>query len=902
MSEENKKKTQAWDPQRVWALLKRVWAVLFAAFKVAAGAVATVLLICVVCGFVFVGMLANYLQEDIMPSASMELGGYDMDLTSTMYYVNADGQIEVLQELYATTDRKIATYEEIPEALIHAAVAIEDKRFFEHQGVDWFTTIKAVAGMFFSDDTVGGSSITQQLIKNQTGEDSVTVQRKVLEFFRATYVEKRYDKDVIITEYLNWIYLGQNCSGVKSAAEAYFGKELQMLTIAECASLISITNNPSMFDPYSEREFEYAGEMMNGKQRNRYRQVLVLNEMLSQGWISQEEYDEAYAQELVFKSGIDEQDRWEVCENSECNYENIVSTFIKDGDAYYCPKCGAQVDVAGDASQEVYSWFVDTVLEDVAMALAEKDEVEWNDSTEEYYKTLIGKRGYHIYTTLDMEVQNAVDKIYTDLDEIPDTWSAQQLESGIVVVDNSTGDIVAMAGGVGEKTVFDAYSIATDSKLQSGSSFKPISVYAPAFESGTITPATVVKDMPFFYDEEGDNWPKNDNKLYSYSRTIFSAIEDSVNAAATNTLALIGVSYGYKYAKEMFGMSTLTDSYVNSDGTIATDRDYAPLALGAQTTGITVRDMTNAFATFANNGTFRYGRTFTKVYDTEGNLILDNTQESREIISEKTVNYMNYCLTNAVNYGTGTRAKISGTVVAGKTGSTSSFRDRWFCGYTEYYTAAVWCGYRSPEVINPVGGNYNVAAELWRKVMEPLHKGKQSVALYDSDGMVDVTVCLDSGKVATDACLNDVRGISRVQTVKVYEEDLPTEVCDKHVLVDYCASGNGVANEYCTHLSEAGASVTLKKSALVKMTQDELQEILAASKVGLSASDFVRDDYVYLVDSTGAAANFKGFYNNINASVLEPYKVCTQHTKRDLDSYLAAHPEANTPTTAPTTE
>ncbi len=886
--DENKKTKgeQSFNPQRLAAVLKRLWIILFTSFKVVIGAVSTVLLIGIVCGFVFVGMLANYLQEDIMPSSQMELGGYNMELTSTMYHVNSSGKIEVLQELYTTTDRKLCTYEEIPEALIHAAVAIEDKRFFEHQGVDWFTTIKAVAGMFFSDDTVGGSSITQQLIKNQTGEDSVTVQRKVLEFFRATYVEKKYDKNVIITEYLNSIYLGQKCSGVKSAAEAYFGKELQMLTIAECASLISITNNPSLFDPYNERVFEYAGEMRNGFERNRYRQELVLAEMLSQGWITQEEYDEAYAQKLVLKSGIDNEDRWKVCENEKCDYQNIVSTYKKSGSKYYCPKCNKRVQITSDASQAVYSWFVDTVLEDVAKALAEKDGVEWNDSTEEYYKTLIGKRGYHIYTTLDMDVQKAVDKIYTDLDQIPATWSAQQLESGIVVVDNSTGDIVAMAGGVGKKTVFDAHSIATDAKLQSGSSFKPISVYAPAFESGTITPASIVKDLPFMYDEEdGSPWPRNDTKTYSYKRTIYSAIEDSVNAAATNTLSLIGVSYGYKYAKEMFGMSTLTNSYVRSDGTIATDRDYSPLALGAQTVGITVRDMTNAFATFANKGTFRYGRTFTKVYDTEGNLVLDNEQEQREIISGKTVDYINYCLTNAVYSGTGTRAKIAGTTVAGKTGSTSSFRDRWFCGYTKYYTAAVWCGYRTPEVINPVGGNYNVAAELWRKVMTPLHKDKPKAALYDSKKMVKTTVCLDCGKLATDACKIDARGLNRTETVRVYKEDIPKESCDCHVIINYCS--NGVANDYCRHFAEAG-EVKLQNKALVKMTKSDVKELQAAKKFGLS-STHIKDDYVYLVDSKGNDASFKGFSNNINKNVNAPYKVCTKHTQGSWEDYKASH-------------
>lgn len=897
MHEDNNKQERTWDPQRVMQILKKTWIVCFTVFKIGIGALSTVLLIGIACGFVFMSSLATYLKEDIMSSAHMELSGYDLDLTSTMYYVNSDGQIEVLQELYATTDRKLATYEEIPEALIHAAVAIEDKRFFEHQGVDWFTTIKAVAGMFFSDDTVGGSSITQQLIKNQTGEDSVTVQRKVLEFFRATDLEKRYDKDVIITEYLNSIYLGQGCRGVKSAAEAYFGKELQMLSVAECASLISITNNPSIFDPYSEREFSYAGEVMNGKERNRYRQELVLKEMRNQGWITQEEFEEAFAQEIVLKSGIAEEDRWVVCSNEECDYEGIVKTLKKENDKYFCPQCNTQLELSSDASQSVYSWYVDTVLEDVAKALAEKDGVEWNEDAELYYKELIGKRGYHIYTALDMEVQNAVDRIYTNESELPQTWSAQQLESGIVVIDNRTGDIVAMAGGVKEKTVFDAYSVVTDSMLQSGSSFKPLSVYAPAFELGTISPATVVKDVPLFYDaEDGSPWPRNDNKTYSYRRTIFSALEDSVNAAATNTLSRIGLKYGFRYAKEMFGMSTLTESHLRADGMIDSDIDYAPLAMGAQTIGITVRDMANAFATFANGGQFRYGRTFTKVYDTEGNIVLDNEQISRDVVGQKTVDYINYCLENAVNNGTGKDAIIRGMSVAGKTGSTSSFRDRWFCGYTGYYTAAVWCGYREPEVINLKNASYtNPSAWLWRKVMQPLHKGKEDISLYNEEKMQTVNICVDSGLIATEACYHDIRGIDRVDTVKVYPEDMPQQTCDKHVMVNYCVTGGGVANEYCVHFAEKNQSATLKKCSLVKMTAEEMEEILAASEYGLNRNfdgtsvNYVRDDYVYLVDSVGDDAVFKGFNNNINQNVLEPYKICTHHTKTSWESYQKAH-------------
>ncbi len=888
---------QDWKPHWVLGLLQKLWMILFSAFKIVAGAAATVLLIVVVCGFVFVGVLADYLQEDIMPSASnVDLGGEDLDLSSFIYYIKADGQIEELQQIYAATSRQLAALEEIPKDLIHAAVAIEDKRFYEHQGVDWFTTIKAFANMFFGEDTVGGSSITQQLIKNQTGEDSVTVQRKVLEFFRATNIEKRYDKDIIITEYLNSIYLGQGCRGVKSAAEAYFGKELRLLTTAECASLIAITNNPSLYDPYMPA-FEEGGR--TGWDRNTSRKEIILDEMLAQGWISEEEHTEAINQQIVLKSGIADEDRWAACTNEDCDYEATVSTYQKDGETYTCPQCGKTTDIAQDASQEVYSWFVDTLLEDVAKAMAERDGMEWNDSTAEHYKILIGKGGYHIYSTLDMEAQNAVDKIYQDLKQIPDTWSAQQLESGIVVVDNRTGDIVAMAGGVGEKTVFDAHSIATDAKLQSGSSIKPLSVYAPAFEMGSYTPATVITDLPLWYEDDDSPFPRNDNRKYSYSRSLYSAIKDSVNAVAANTLSQIGTSYGFKYAKEIFGLSTLVERYQNSDGTYSSDIDYSPLAMGAQTVGVSLRDMTNAFATFANDGMYRGGRTFTKVYDNEGNLVLDNTQESEQIISKKTVDYINYCLTNAVDAGTGRDAKISGTVVAGKTGSTSSFRDRWFCGYTEYYTAAVWCGYRDPEVINLKNASFtNPAAHLWMKVMTPLHMNKEAVQLYDESKMTTVEICLDSGKLATDACKSDVRTVSRVDKVMVYKEDRPTEVCDKHVTVDYCVTGNGVANEYCKHLYEAGASITMGSQILVKLTQSQLSEILRAEDFGLD-SQFLRDDYVYLVDAAGNDASFKGFHNNINGGVTAPYKACTVHTKSAWDAYQAAHPTAPPETTEP---
>ena len=889
MARNNHKKDQPqrqdWKPHWVLDTLHKAWLVIFATAKVALGAVATVVLIGVVCVFAFLGILGEYLENDILPSASLVLEDYDMDSPSYVYNVNENGEIELLQELYASTDWKKADYKDIPKHMVNAAVAIEDKRFYEHQGVDWVTTIKAFANMFFGSDTVGGSSITQQLIKNKTGEDSVTVQRKVLEFFRATLVEKSYNKEVIIEEYLNSIYMGQGCRGVKSAAAAYFGKELQTLTIAECASLISITNNPSLFDPYNDEVFMFEGEERNGMQRNRYRQLLVLGQMLSQGYITQEEYDEAVAQELVLKSSIAEEDQWVICSNENCDYEGLRKTF-QAGNAMKCPNCGTAPEVKTDASQEVYPYYVDALLKEVAKDMAAKDGItEWNNDIWMDYLDRINRGGYHIYATIDTKVQAQVDKIYKNLDNIPATRSAQQLQSAIVVIDNSTGDIVAMAGGVGDNKVHFGLNRATQSELQSGSSIKPISIYAPGFEQGTISPATVIKDMPMEYTDGA--WPRNDDRKYGYTSTIFTGIEDSINAVAANTLQKIGASYGYEFAKESFGISTLIDA----------DLQFSSLALGAQEYGVTVRDMACAFATFPNQGTYREGRLYTKVYNSKGQIVLDNPQDSREILGQKAVNYINYCLTNAASAGTGAGADFYSVDVAGKTGSTSSFRDRWFCGYTGYYTAAVWCGYDTPETINLVGGSFNPASRLWRQVLEPLHKGLSNIRMYDTRDMVSVTVCLDTGKIATEACKADIRG-GRTETVMVYPEDIPEGTCDRHILLDCCSVGNGVANEYCKHFAEVDSKVKLEKKALLKLTSAQVQELLKAENFGLEKI-YLSNNFVYLINDEGKDASFKGFHNDINTTENAPYQVCTAHTQKAWEEYQQKNPTAdsNAPTT-----
>ena len=895
---------QSWQMSPWLKVLHGTWTAVYSVIKTALAAVATVMAIVVVCAVVFAGLLASYLEGEIMPQAGVQIDGFGLNQNSMAYYYDSEGNIQVLQKIYAVTDAEWADFDEIPEDLVHAAVAIEDKRFFEHQGVDWFTTLKAGINMFVgSGSQFGGSSITQQLIKNvlllkDSSADDVTVQRKILEIFRATELERRYDKNTIIEYYLNYIYLGNRCTGVKSAAEKYFGKELEDLTTAECASLISITNNPSLYNPY-RTNLDSKG--LTGLEQNKIRMTNTLWVMRNEGWITEEQYQTALAQEIVLKDGVDPMDRNGDCPNDSCRYHGKVATFVKKSDnIYYCPMCGIATTIGENASQEVYSWFMDVVLEDVARAMADRDRVEWNDVTKDLYKKLIGQGGYHIYTTLDYDVQQNVDRIYQDLSQIPPTKSVQQLQSSIVIIDNNTGDIVALAGGVGDDKGFDDWNRATDAKLQPGSSLKPLTIYAPAFETGVINPSTVVTDLPIRYtqvdDTQGNSklnpFPKNDDRKYAYSKTILKGIMQSVNGIAVNTLDKIGLTYSFNFAKEKFGLSTLTDRYVNSNGTVFSDVDWSPLAMGAPTLGVTVRDMANAYATFSNNGTYRTARTFTKVLNSDGKTVLKNEQESRDIIGEKALNYLNFCLDQAVQGGTGWSADLDGQDVAGKTGTTASLKDRWFCGYTDHYTAAVWCGYDLPEQIVMSGSN--PACQLFKKVMQPVHQGLPRVPLYDGSKFVGVNICLDSGKLATEACFMDVRSgeLSRVEYCSVLEEDAPTETCDKHVAVDFCVTCNSVATQHCHNFAAVGLATVVKKS-LVKITREELDEIILACQHGLS-SVYLRDSYIYLVDANGNPEAFFGLDGTQNLGLNMPYIVSKVHTQQAWLDYTRGR-SANDP-------
>ena len=590
-----------------------------------------ILLIVLVTGLLFLCIFAYYVKNCLSTDLDVQLSDFTVSLSSSILYEDSDGNWQNLTNLSSTENRVWIDYADIPKDMEHAAVAIEDKRFYKHKGVDWYRTTGAFINMFLSmKNDFGGSTITQQLIKNLTKQDDITVQRKLLEIFQALEFEKSYDKEEIMEWYLNIVYFGEGCNGVYTAAETYFGKEPKDLTLAECASIIGITNNPSKYDPFISRE------------NNKARQETILKQMYEQGYINKEQYDEAVAQELVFV-------------RSESD----------------------------DATQTIYSYYAEAVINDVLNDLVEQKGVSRDTA-----RTLLYSGGYQVYSCYDPSIQQAIDDVYTDLDKMPQRPSAsgQQFESAIVIMDPYTGEIKGLSGGTDKKTINFGTNRATQSKRPPGSSIKPIATYGPAMELGLITQYTQVNDAPDI-KLSGTSWyPKNSGGGNYGVITIREALQRSLNTVSAQILDKLTPRASYEFLKDKLGVTSLAES----------DCDYAPLALGQLTNGITVREMTQAYSAFVNDGVFTYGRTYSYVKDPSGEVVLENPARTIVAFKANTAWNMADMLCNAVNSGTGSEARLSGMPVGGKTGTTDDARDRYFAGFTPYYCAQMSAPSRVP--------------------------------------------------------------------------------------------------------------------------------------------------------------------------------------------------------------
>ena len=669
----------------------------------------------------------------------VDISAYTLKQSSTVYYQDkASGEWVELTKLHGVENRTLVSIDEIPQHVRDALISIEDERFESHHGVDWKSTAKAILGKLTGSSTRGGSTISQQVIKNTTGDNEVTIKRKVREIFRALRLEKNYSKDEILETYLNLVYFGNGCNGIEAAAESYFGKTVGELSIAEAASIVGITQFPYKYDP--SRGDWY-------REQNKERQLTVLYKMHELGKISDEEYEQAKVEPLVFS--------W---------------------DPGFVPSAGVASRVDTASSTEYDSYFVERMFNDIVADMHEQlgfDELVAKD--------LLYTGGYSIYCTVDPKVQSIVESVYADRGNLNYTSSkGQQLQSGATIIDNTTGDIVAVAGRVGEREGRFLLDYSTVVR-QCGSAIKPLSVYAPALDAGVITPASVIDDYPVEM-LNGSAWPVNAYSGYRSIMTLQDAIRNSSNPTAVRTAIKLTLPASYAFMTENLGFTTLT----NDDMTAA-----GALALGGLSKGVTTREMAAAYASFANGGVYTTPRTYTEVRDHNGNVILENKSESHVAMKESTAYAMNELLKNVVRNGTGTGANFSGMTIAGKTGSTNSNNDRYFVGYTPYYTAAVWVGYDTPTRIVASG---NPAATLWKTFMSKVHANLPNKDFdVSSDGMVSVTVCTQTGLLASAGCPS--------QTVKVASGSAPTLSCDGHIAVTVCADSGMLASDYCPNVT-----------------------------------------------------------------------------------------------------
>ena len=628
-------------------------------------AIGTVLMIAVTTGVAFSCIFLIYLRNNLTAELDINPDEFAMSLSSVICYIDPSTGLEVeLVTLQSTEFRRWVNFDEFPEHLINALVAIEDHRFFNHHGVDWYRTAGAFMNMFLSmRDTFGGSTITQQLIKNYTHEDDVTIQRKLLEIFRALEYENKYHKDEILESYLNLVYFGHGCYGIGAAAHYYFDKEVSDLTLAESAAIVGITNNPAKYSPYANRK------------ANTERKELILGRMYRLGYIaSEQEYNRVLNTPVHFKRGEDDE------------YE-----------------------------QEIYTWFEEAVIRDVVSDLVSKK--GWS---EQAAKRRLYTGGLKIIATIDLEMQEIVDNIYQNPESLPRvTGSSQQLQSAIIIADPYTGEIKALSGGVGTKTRNMLLNRATMTRRPPGSSLKPISAYAPAMNAGRLTPDTLYDDSPDV-KLKGTTWmPKNADRSYKGLVTVRSAIVSSLNTIPAIVVDELGVSTSYRFLRDELGF-----------GLHPSDEAYAPLAAGQLTFGATVREMASAFTIFPNSGERAHLRTYSKVYDADGNILLDNGPEYNRAINEWTAYYMTDILHNAVTGGTGGAANLGRSMpTAGKTGTSTDSKDRWFVGFTPYYIAAVWTGYDTPATMRSSG---NPAAQIWKMIMAPIHEGLETKSFQGS--------------------------------------------------------------------------------------------------------------------------------------------------------------------------
>lgn len=710
--------------------------------------IALVILIIIGAG-VFAGIFFGLFGDDFKITKD------DLLITKTNSVVkDSDGNI--IANLAGDENRKVISKDEMPEYLPKAFVSIEDERFYKHHGVDIKRTAAATVTYVFNrgNSSFGGSTITQQLIKNLTNEkDDSGVKgmiRKVKEMSKAYQVEKLISKDQILELYLNIIFLGDKAYGVEVASQYYFSKSAKDLDLAECAFLAGINHSPNGYKPFEEyvSKEDPASEKQKMQDKIKKRTKTVLTKMKELGAItSDEEYNTAVAEVengLNFKKG--------------------------------------EIATSGSG----YSYHTAAAINQV-----KKDLIEKNGWSEELADINLRNNGYVIYSTQNTSIQNRMEEEFKKdttyiriASEVNKEGVKEKSQAAMVIIDHTNGQVVGTVGGLGSNSNASGLNRATQSYRQTGSSMKPLSVVAPGLEKNVLTAGTVYFDGKTVFG--GGYTPKNDSGTFKNNAiTIRDAIEISQNIPQLKAMTDLGPANSVKFLKEI-GFSKIVSASENKK---ANDESLS-LALGGLTNGASPLEMAAGYAMIANNGEYISPTFYTKVEDKNGKTVIEAKQEKKRALSEQNAYILKSILTEPVtgSAGTATYCKIAGMDVSAKTGTTNDNKDRWLCGFTPYYAAATWYGYDTPSEVRFSGRN--PAGRIWSSIMQDIHKNLSNKKFEKPNGIVTATICKDTGLLAGSKCTDTYTEIFKEGTV-------PTKKCEGRVTVKICTETGKIATEYC---------------------------------------------------------------------------------------------------------
>lgn len=751
------------------------------ALSVAISTVRLSVILALCAGLAVFGALVGIAKAYVDTAPTLDLAALsDQDKTSFIY----DAEGNLITDYKGTEDRIMVSIGEIPKTLQNAFIAVEDARFYEHNGVDVKRIIGALVANFTTGSTQGGSTITQQLIKQTLLSSEQSYKRKLQEAYLAMELETRYTKEQILESYLNTIFLGGSYYGVKVAAYGYFGKELGELTLRECAMLAGLTRSPNYYNP--RRNF-YTKNTEGSKTADitNNRTDYVLRQMRENGMITEQEYTAA----------------------------------LDPATANVLEKSPASTDMYA------YPHYVEYAISDVVDTFLDLSGLEDTSANRYAMENKLRTGGYSVYLCLDTEVQTIVedtlatwsdyprlrdpsDKVYQSRNADGTYTEIEQPQAAACVYDYRTGELKAIVGGRYKPTTRKTLNRACDMTMPVGSSIKPLTVYAPAIDLGA-SPASIAYNMPVpiagWKDSSGkDSWPQNyGGGGYKGPQSFRAAMRTSSNTATAQVLmSYVGVERAVSYL-HLLGVD---DKNINAD----------PFGLALGSSGLTPVQMAVAYGTIANKGVYQQPLSFSRIVDSSGNIVVDmrQQQERHQVFKPSTAYLVVDMLKECVQSGTGTKAKISSQVVAGKTGTNSDSKGVFFAGMTGWYSASVWIGHDNYKALSSKATGGNAAAPLWQAFMERIHKAKglSSREIIDGTpadyGLVRVTTCGVSGQLATDACYNDVSGYKTI-TDYWYEGSVPTSYCSMHKSVSICTDSGLLATDYCPSSSVETRGVVL---------------------------------------------------------------------------------------------